>query len=231
MAIEKILQTRIMNKVDTLENWGKSALKIKQGEICFATVAATAGNGLTEPVIMAKIGTAEEKTFAELPWSFYAKASDVLSACKSEDTLKAFINGVIADAGLATDDAMTALADRVTTTEGEIETLKGDENTAGSVAKAIKDAIDALDLANTFNGKVDKVEGKSLVADTDTILPLATYLDGQYGAKDLCTGVLCKVGGSGLKEIVEFPLPEAEMKLFSEKLASLDKTFEALNVR
>ncbi len=72
---------------------------------------------------------------------------------------------------------------------------------------------------------------KALVADTDTILPLATYLDGQYGAKDLCTGVLCKVGGSGLKEIVEVPLPEAEMKLFSEKLASLDKTFEALNVR
>lgn len=72
---------------------------------------------------------------------------------------------------------------------------------------------------------------KALVADTDTILPLATYLDGEYGAKDLCTGVLCKVGGSGLKEIVEFPLPETEMKLFSEKLASLDKTFEALNVR
>ena len=72
---------------------------------------------------------------------------------------------------------------------------------------------------------------KALVADTDTILPLATYLDGEYGAKNLCTGVLCKVGGSGLKEIVELPLPEDEMKLFSEKLSSLDKTFEALNVR
>ena len=72
---------------------------------------------------------------------------------------------------------------------------------------------------------------KALVADTDTILSLATYLDGEYGAKDLCTGVLCKVGGSGLKEIIELPLPEEEMKLFSEKLASLDKTFEALGVR
>lgn len=72
---------------------------------------------------------------------------------------------------------------------------------------------------------------KALVADTDTILPLATHLNGEYGAKDLCTGVLCKVGGCGLKEIVEVPLPETEMKLFSEKLASLDKTFEALNVR
>ena len=72
---------------------------------------------------------------------------------------------------------------------------------------------------------------KALVADTDTILPLATYLDGEYGAKNLCTGVLCKVGGCGLNEIVEVPLPEDEMKLFAEKLASLDKTFEALNVR
>ena len=72
---------------------------------------------------------------------------------------------------------------------------------------------------------------KALVADTQTILPLATYLDGEYGAKNLCTGVLCKVGGNGFKEIIEVPLPEDEMKLFSEKLASLDKTFEALNVR
>jgi len=72
---------------------------------------------------------------------------------------------------------------------------------------------------------------KALVADTQTILPVATYLDGEYGAKNLCTGVLCKVGGQGFKEIVEVPLPEDEMKLLSEKLVSLDKTFEALNIR
>ena len=72
---------------------------------------------------------------------------------------------------------------------------------------------------------------KALVADTDTILSLATYLDGEYGAKNLCTGVLCKVGGTGLKQIIKAELPESEMKLFSEKLESLDKTFEALNVR
>lgn len=72
---------------------------------------------------------------------------------------------------------------------------------------------------------------KALVSDTETVLSLATYLNGEYGAKDLCTGVLCKIGGSGLKEIIEVPLPEKEMQLFSEKLASLDNTFEALNVR
>jgi len=72
---------------------------------------------------------------------------------------------------------------------------------------------------------------KALVSDTEQILSLATYLDGEYGAKNLCTGVLCKVGGTGLKQIIKAELPEDEMKLFSEKLESLDKTFEALNVR
>lgn len=107
------------------------------------------------------------------------------------------------------------------------------------------------ELANIYTGmvaagsKVIKAKGatfyaiaastvqliKALLADTETILPVATLLNGEYGAKDLCTGVLCKVGGCGVKGIVEVPLPEDEMKLFSEKLASLDNTFNALNVR
>ena len=113
-----------------------------------------------------------------------------------------------------------------------------------------KDALET-ELDNIYKGmvaagsKVIKAKGatfyaiaastvqlvKALISDTETILPLATYLDGEYGAKNLCTGVLCKVGGTGFKQIIEVPLPEDEMKLFSEKLASLDKTFEALNVR
>lgn len=72
---------------------------------------------------------------------------------------------------------------------------------------------------------------KALVADTDTILPLSTYLDGEYGVKNLCTGVLCKIGGSGFKKVVEVPLPEAEDKLLREKLQALDKTYDALEIR
>lgn len=162
MATEKILNTRIQLKIDTLENWKSSTLKIKNGEVCFATVAAEVGNGLTEPVVMMKVGNSEEKTFSELPWSFYAKASDVIAAAKSEDTLRTFINGVIADAGIATNEAMTALAGRVTITENDIKTLKGDDATEGSVAKAIKDAIAALDLANTYDAK-----GAAATAETN----------------------------------------------------------------
>ena len=164
MATEKILNTRISLKVDTLENWGKSTLPLKKGEVAFATVAATAGNGLTEPVVMMKIGEDGVKTFKDIEWNFYAKASDVLASAKSEEALRTFINGVIADAGIASSDAMEALAKRVTDTENDIKTLNGDESTAGSVAKAIKDAIDALDLANTY---VAQEDGKSLMTEAE----------------------------------------------------------------
>ena len=174
---EKIFNTRLLLKTDTLENWSKSSLKLKNGEVAIATVAASAGTGLEEPVCMIKIGTAEEKTFAELPWALHAKAADVLTACKTEDGLKAFVNAVIADAGIASNDAMEALAGRVTTAEGKITTLEGTVGNAESglvkgvadnaaaittlnglvgdkkVATQISEAIAALDLANTYEAK------------------------------------------------------------------------------
>lgn len=198
---EKILQTRILNKIDTLENWSKSSLKIKQGEICLATVAATAGNGLEEPVVMLKVGTAEEKTFAELPWSFYAKASDVLETAKDATKLTAFINSVIADAGIASSEAMEALAGRVTATETAITTLNGNDETAGSVAKAIKDAIAALKLDETY---VAKEDGKSLIADTE-IARLAAMSDGANKVEKSETNGNIKVDGA---EVVVYTHPE-----------------------
>lgn len=152
MATEKILNTRILLKVDTLENWNSSTLPLKKGELAFATVAASAGTGLTEPVVMVKIGEDGVKTFKDLGWSFYAKASDVISAAKSESVLTTFINNVIKDAGIATNEALTALTTRVTTAEGDIDALEtkvGDK----AVATQISDAIAALKLADTYEAK------------------------------------------------------------------------------
>ena len=72
---------------------------------------------------------------------------------------------------------------------------------------------------------------KAILADTDTILPLSTLLNGEYGAKDMCMGVPCIVGGSGFKKVVELPLAKEEQQLFSEKIASLDATYQALEIR
>ena len=176
MADKIFTNVRLGLKVDTLENWQSSSLVLKKGEVAFCTVAASAGTGLTEPVVMMKIGDGEH-TFSELGFDFYAKSSDVLAAAKTEAGLKAFVNGVIADAGIASSSAMETLAGRVTTAEGEIDTLQADLNTAETglkarmtaaegditaleglvgdkkVATQISEAITALNLANTYEAK------------------------------------------------------------------------------
>lgn len=149
---DKTLKTRILMKIDTLENWNSSTLPLKKGELAFATVAASAGTGLTEPVVMVKIGEDDVKTFKDLGWTFYAKASDVVAAAKSESALTTFVNNVINNAGIATSGALTALTTRVTTAEGDIDALEtkvGDK----AVATQISDAIAALKLADTYEAK------------------------------------------------------------------------------
>lgn len=167
MATEKIINTRILLKVDTLENWNSSTLPLKKGELAFATVAASAGTGLTEPVVMVKIGEDGVKTFKDLGWSFYAKASDVIAAAKSESALTTFINNVIKDAGIATNEALTALANRVTTAEDDIDTLKtkvGDK----AVAIQISDAITALKLADTYETKGEAAKVQAALTEYKT---------------------------------------------------------------
>lgn len=173
MATEKIISTRILNKVDTLENWNKSTLPLKKGEIAIATVAATAGTGLTEPVCMIKIGEDGVKTFKELPWNVYAKASDVIAAAKSESALTTFVNNVIAGAGIATDAALKTLTTRVGTAENDIDALEGLVGEK-AVATQISDAIAALKLADTYevNGEAAKVQNAldSYKASNDTAI-------------------------------------------------------------
>lgn len=120
----KFLNVRIKNKYDSYENWAASGLVLEAGEIAIAytTVDVKVDNGTAKhPALLMKVGDGE-KTFANLPW-LSAKAADVLTACKSEEALTTFVNNVIADAGIASDDAMEALAERVTTAEGAITTL------------------------------------------------------------------------------------------------------------
>lgn len=173
MATEKIISTRILNKVDTLENWNKSTLPLKKGEVAIATVAATAGTGLTEPVCMIKIGEDGVKTFKELPWNVYAKASDVIAAAKSESALTTFVNNVIAGAGIATDAALKTLTTRVGTAENDIDALEGLVGEK-AVATQISDAIAALKLADTYEvkGEAAKVQNAldSYKASNDTAI-------------------------------------------------------------
>ncbi len=114
-----------------------------------------------------KIGDGTHK-YSELDF-VYAKAADVVAACKSESALTTFVNNVISNAGIATNEALTTLAGRVTTAEGEIDVLQGlVGNTA--VATQITNAIADLELANTYEAKgaAATVKTELLGGDSDT---------------------------------------------------------------
>lgn len=76
---DKILNTRILLKHATLDEWNSSSLILKKGEVAFATVPTAEGSTL-EPV-MFKVGDGS-KTFAQLDWAS-AKAADVYGWAKA----------------------------------------------------------------------------------------------------------------------------------------------------
>ena len=243
--MEKILNTRVLLKTDTLENWNNSTLALKKGEIAIATVAATAGTGLTEPVVMIKIGEDGVKTFNQLPWNFYAKASDVIAACKSESTLTDFVNNVIAGAGIATDEALATLTGRVTTAEGDIDALEAlVGNTAvdtqitnavsaaigegGAVTEKIAAEIQKLDVEdNAVAGKyvsaVSEADGKITVTRAD--LPDYTNV---YAAKEHDHAI---ADVTGLQDALDNKATSADVTALSGKVTTLISTDAGKSVR
>ena len=152
MAITKNLNTRLKLRYDSHENWITNDPVLLAGEVALSTVTVKQ-NGIVNsvPSVLIKVGDGTHK-YSELDFAF-ARAADVLEQAKDAEKLTAFINNVIAEAGIATDEALSTLAGRVTTVEGAITTLNADASTTGSVAKKIADAIAALDLANTYAAK------------------------------------------------------------------------------
>jgi len=56
---------------------------------------------------------------------------------------------------------------------------------------------------------------EAILKDQHRLLPCAAYLEGEYGAKDMFIGVLCKLGGKGLEKVIE-------LELNSDEKAGLD---------
>lgn len=172
----KTLNTKILLRIDTLEAWNTANPVLLKGEMGIATVPAT-----TEPVapasVLIKVGDGTA-AFADLPY-ISALAADVIEACKTEAGLKTFINTVIADAGIATDEALKTVSDAV-------DKLNGADTVEGSVAHSIKTAIEGLDVTDAA------VEHQfvTVVSETDGVIsvtraqPVIADVDGLQTALD-----------------------------------------------
>jgi len=69
----------------------------------------------------------------------------------------------------------------------------------------------------------------AIIKDTKEMLPCSVYLEGEYGAKDLCIGVPVIIGKNGFEEVVNLDINKNEMKMFENSVKAVKQTNLALN--
>lgn len=151
---EKIINTRVQLKYDTLTNWLASDVVLKAGEVAIATIATTNENsGLTPPAIGIKVGDGKN-TFATLNW-IQAIAGDVPTWAKEAAgaTVKSWIDGAIGGIPAAASGAGTTtftsakLIKTVTQDEGGKITGVTYEDITIDAVSGLSDRLDGIDTA------------------------------------------------------------------------------------
>jgi len=62
---------------------------------------------------------------------------------------------------------------------------------------------------------------EAVVRDTKQVIPVATYLDGEYGYSDVSIGVPAVIGKNGIEKIIEFDLDSNEKDWFKKGVDSV----------
>ena len=94
-----------------------------------------------------------------------------------------------------------------------------DDATAGNGAK--HDIIEGKGSTEFGIGQCAAGLIRTILADTESVVPLSAALQGEYGVQDVACGVPCRIDGSGIREIIELPLAHAERKAFEASITVL----------
>lgn len=231
---EKIINTRVQLKYDTLTNWLASEVILKAGEVAIATIATTnANSGLTPPAIGIKVGDGKN-TFADLNW-IQAIAGDVPTWAKEAAgaTVKSWIDSAIGDIPAAASGAGTTtftsakLIKTVTQDEGgkitgvtyediTIDAVSGLTARLEGIDTAVGKKLDAnlaSDKATTTNKLIDDTTAKGY-ADAAQAAAEGTAADALSAAK---TAILGEADYSGTVKGAY-----AEAKKANDAIADLD---------
>lgn len=69
---------------------------------------------------------------------------------------------------------------------------------------------------------------KAILQNENSVLTVSTYLDGEYGHKDIYIGVPAIVNRNGIREVVELDLNGEEKEKFSHSVSVLKQTLEPI---
>ena len=70
----------------------------------------------------------------------------------------------------------------------------------------------------------------AILNDRKKILPCSTYLEGEYGIRDLYVGVPVKLGGSGIEQVIEISLTNDERIALHRSAAAVKELTDLLGV-
>jgi len=71
---------------------------------------------------------------------------------------------------------------------------------------------------------------ESVVRDRKQVIPVATYLDGEYGYSDVTVGVPAIIGKNGVEKIIELELNEQEKKVFDSAVQSVKTAISSIEI-
>jgi malate dehydrogenase len=64
---------------------------------------------------------------------------------------------------------------------------------------------------------------EAVLKDKKRVLPVAAYLQGEYGARDIYLGVPAIIGGGGVEKVIEVDLTDAERQALDKSIQSIKK--------
>jgi malate dehydrogenase len=69
---------------------------------------------------------------------------------------------------------------------------------------------------------------EAILHDTGEVLPCSTVLDGEYGHDDTAVGVPCRVGATGIEDVIEWDLNDEETAGLAEAAEKLSEQYEKI---
>jgi len=69
---------------------------------------------------------------------------------------------------------------------------------------------------------------EAILKDQKLVVPCSALMEGQYGLKDMYFGVFCKLGRTGLEQVIEVPLNDEEKAMVDKSAALIRDTMKVL---
>ena len=71
---------------------------------------------------------------------------------------------------------------------------------------------------------------ESVVRDRKQVIPVSTYLDGEYGHSDVTIGVPAIIGKNGVEKIIELDLNDEEKQVFEKGIESVKSAISGIEI-